>query len=442
MKNTILFTILAVICSSAAFAATQQDEATRRRRVGQAEYYVREFENEVARQKGGEKMVWHSKKTALEKVQALKQEWPDDPDVESLYLRTKVALMKSKGDYTEVQPEWLAYLHNEENLRKLIGELGEKEWAAFIEQHKTNMLEKSYPTPDSAQITIDELRGKYVILDDVEYPQHQFYGATGEYIHCGKPSSGYWFVNIATRDWLGPYEAVKRYRRNVDSGMTEVKKWTLLGEISGITAENPRPSEDGVGNLEFGWIIKPIALFVPGHVMAVYDSSAQSSGRFIGEEKVDEIKDGWYTVKSVPDDVTPERLMEIFMTAIKEKNFKLYRECINPDRFGGEYGNDNVTYHWDLHQERFHGEYIHATFDKATITTIKGFDDDNDLENFFLDDDQRSTIKKFSGDKIEEATVESRAIDKNGKQLGSPHPHKLRRVNGGRWYVEDYAPRF
>ena len=134
--------------------------------------------------------------------------------------------------------------------------------------------------------------------------------------------------------------------------------------------------------------------------------------------------------------------MEIFMTAIKEKNFKLYRECINPDRFGGEYGNDNVTYHWDLHQERFHGEYIHATFDKATITTIKGFDDDNDLENFFLDDDQRSTIKKFSGDKIEEATVESRAIDKNGKQLGSPHPHKLRRVNGGRWYVEDYAPRF
>jgi hypothetical protein len=48
----------------------------------------------------------------------------------------------------------------------------------------------------------------------------------------------------------------------------------------------------------------------------------------------------------------------------------------------------------------------------------------------------------MSGDKVEEAVVESRAIDKNGKQLGSPHPHRLKRVNGGRWYVEDYAPRF
>ena len=46
------------------------------------------------------------------------------------------------------------------------------------------------------------------------------------------------------------------------------------------------------------------------------------------------------------------------------------------------------------------------------------------------------------GTKVEEATVESRAIDENGKQLGSPHPHRLIRKGSGRWYVQDYAPRF
>ena len=130
------------------------------------------------------------------------------------------------------------------------------------------------------------------------------------------------------------------------------------------------------------------------------------------------------------------------MTAIKEKNYKLYCACINPKRLDGDYAKDSVMYHWDLHQERFHGEYVHATFGKAKITVVKGFDDGNKLENFFLDESEKAQIRKMSGDKVEEAVVESRAIDKNGKQLGTPHPHRLKRVNGGRWYVEDYAPRF
>ena len=46
------------------------------------------------------------------------------------------------------------------------------------------------------------------------------------------------------------------------------------------------------------------------------------------------------------------------------------------------------------------------------------------------------------GEKIEEAIVESKAYDANGKQLGTPHPHRLIRRGGGRWYVADYAPRF
>ncbi|MBR0107806.1 MAG: hypothetical protein IJM07_01655, partial [Pyramidobacter sp.] len=103
---------------------------------------------------------------------------------------------------------------------------------------------------------------------------------------------------------------------------------------------------------------------------------------------------------------------------------------------------DLVRYHWDLHQERFHNEYVHATFGKARISVIKGFDEGNSLENFFLDQKQQDTLKKIEGQKVEEAVVESRALTETGKQLGSPVEHRLVRRGGGRWYVVDYAPRF
>ncbi len=438
----------AAMAAAAAYSAICSVEAAQENRaadrlIGQAEYYVREFEREVSLQRGGEKMVWRSQREALEKVRALKQQFPDDPRVEDLFRRTKSALKRSKGNYTEIRAEWTQYLHNEDNLRAFISKLGDEEWTRITESHKEGMLEKAFPAPDSAEVSLEELKGKYVLLEDVEYPAKQFYGASGEYIWCGKPSSGYWFVNLSGRDWLGPYEAAKRYRRTVDSSMQDVKKWTVLAEISGIAAENPLCGEEGPGSFYYGWVLKPVAIKIPGHLVAVRDKDAESSGRFIGEEKVEAVKQGWYTVKEIPRDVEPDRLMEIFMTAIKEKNHKLYLQCIDPGYADGAYGEDEAKrYFWDLHQERFHGEYVHATFSKPKITVQKGFDSDNELQNFFLDDSEKQTLEKIGGEKIEEAVVESTAYDKNGKQLGSPHPHRLRRKGGGRWYVLDYQQRF
>ena len=431
-----------VLVFSGAVQAAPADPQTIKRRVSQVEYHVKEFEKEVAQQRGGEKMVWRSRQTAMERVQQLKTEFPDDPDVEALFQRVRVALMKSMGEYTEVSEEWTLYKRNEDDLRKVISEEGRKQWEALLARHKDKLIAKTFPAPDPDKISAEDLKGAHVILDDVQYPAHQFYGATGEYVYVGKPSSGYYFVNIGGRDWLGPYEAVKRYRRMVDSSLADVQKWTLLGEIVSITAEIPQAGEEKTGGFQYGWVVKPVALYVPDHVMAVYDAGKDHSGVFIGEDRVDAIKDGWYTVKEVPADVTPERLMEIFMTAIKEKNFKLYEDCIDPERRETEAAEDLLRYHWDLHQERFHGQYIHASFDKAKISVVKGYDDSNDLMNFFLDAKQKETLAKRGGVKIEEAVVESRAYDNDGKQLGSPHPHKLVRRGGGRWYVEDYAARF
>lgn len=414
------------------------------RTIKQAEYHVKEFEKEVELQHGGDKTRYINKQNALDRVQALKLAYPDNPEIEKLFQRTKTALMKSKGDYATVDPAWLKYRVDEENLRKKISALGDEEWNRILASSvdPAKIVAKEFPAPDPKKVSIEELKGSFVVLTDVEYPNNQFYGGTGEFIWHGKPSSGYYFVLLDGRHWIGPYEAVKRYRRLVDSSLADVTKFTILGKITDITAEIPAAGEEKNGRYEMGWVVEPVAVKVPDHVVAVYDEKADSSGRFIGEEHVAQIKDSWYTVKSIPADVKPERLMEIFMTAIKEKNYDLYLDCIDPERKKTPTALSLIKYHWDLHQERFLREYVHAVMDKAKIYTTKGFDEGNEQENFFLDDDQKDILRKTQGEQVQRAEVESRAYDQNGKQLGSPHPHFLIKRGAGRWYVSDYAARF
>lgn len=441
LNHIALSVIMAFSMSSAVLAADSAQEQKIKREVGQANYYVTEFEKEVALQRGGEKMVWRSKKDALSRVQKLKEQYPDDPEVEKLFQRTKAALMKSKGCVTKVDPQWTKYKRDESELRKTVSELGEAEWKKILASG-VDSIDKEFPAPDFKKVSVEDLAGRYVVLNDISYPGNQFYGATGEYVWHGKPSSGYYYVDIGGREWLGPYEAIKRYRRNVDASLADINTYTVIGKIVDITAEIPMAGEERKGKFQMGWVVEPVAIKVPGHVVAVYDEKSDSSGYFSGEDKVADIKSSWYTVKEIPQDVKPERLMEIFMTAIKEKNFDLYLECISPERKKTPVALSLIKYHWDLHQERFLREYVHATFDSAKVTVSKGFDENNAEENFFLDEEQKDILRKTQGVMVEYAVVESKAYDENGKQIGTPHPHKLVRTGGGRWYVDDYAGRF
>ncbi|MBQ8091651.1 MAG: hypothetical protein IJ233_12990, partial [Pyramidobacter sp.] len=137
----------------------QADEASRlKTRISQAEYHVREFEKEVDQARGGQKMVWRLKKPAMDRVQELKIAYPDNADVEKLYQRVRVALMKSKGDYTQIQPEWLSFKHNEERLREAIAAAGQKKGDELLAAHKDKRLETVFPAPDSSTVTLDEIK--------------------------------------------------------------------------------------------------------------------------------------------------------------------------------------------------------------------------------------------------------------------------------------------
>lgn len=334
----------------------------------------------------------------------------------------------------------LAYLNNEKELRECYAKLSVAKWQELLQGRE--LITKVFPTVDPIKLSDEDSPiNKTIVLPNVKYPDNQFVGASGEYIVVGKPSTGYYFVNIGGREWLGPYEAIKRFRREVDASIGESINFTVLGKITEPVMEIPGNRRS---SCSWGWVVEPEALYVDGHIVATFDANHDKGGSFVAEDKVAGIKNSWYTVKDVPQDATPERVMEIFLASIKEKNYELFRKCINPERYATETAESLLRYHWDLHQQRLHGEYVHAVFSDAKITVHKGHDDKNDLENFFLDDAQRDHLIKMQGEKVEYATVKSQAFDANGKQVGEKNTHKLIRKGGdkGRWYVDDYEIRF
>ena len=225
-------------------------------------------------------------------------------------------------------------------------------------QQGRDILAKVFPTVDPLKNTPEtDPTEKTIVLPDVKYPDNQFVGASGEYIVVGKPSTGFYFVNIGGREWLGPYEAIKRFRREVDGSLGDSLNFTVLGKITGPAFEIPGNRRT---NMAWGWVVEPEALYIDGRIVATFDANHDKSGSFVEEDKVAGIKEGWYTEKSVPENATPERVMEIFLAAIKEKNYELYRECINPVRYKTETAEPLLRYHWDLHQQRLHGEYVHT----------------------------------------------------------------------------------
>lgn len=412
-------------------------------RIQQAEMYLKEFENEVKRANGSTG-IFRAKDDALERIKILNEFAPNDPRVQDLFLRARKCIMGSSGNFIDITDDMLAYLRNEEELKKTFAQKSEDAWNKLVAEYSDKLREKLFPAPDVLHEDIDNLIGQYLIIDDVQYPGNQFMGVTGEYISVGKRSTGMYFIRIDTRNWLGPYEAVKRYRRQVDSTMAEVKKWTVLGIISNQAMEIPQAGEEKIGAPVYAVVVDPVALYVPGHVLGLYSEEKETSGYFVGEDEVDAIKDSWLSVKSVPGDVTPEALVDIFQRAIKEKNYDLYLDCIQPERQETDIQKSLLLYHWDLHQERFHGEYVYAKADpeKTKITVVSGYDDKNDLNSYFLSAEDQQKIASHYGDKVEYASVETIAFDKNGKQLGSPNRRNLIRTNGGRWYIRDYEIRF
>jgi hypothetical protein len=414
--------------------------------VSKAEFFLKKLEDKAKRMQGQPFKMGYDETQALERIKALKEKYPNDGKIDALFKRAQTAVMGSKGDFIEITPDMLTFRQNEKKLKDLFAQEGEKQWAGFKKEilASPGVLDKPFPPPSVRDASVETLKGRYVILEDFEYPTNQFIEGGQEYVFVGSGARGYYWVEIANRGWLGPYEAVKRYRRQINQDVPEGGKWTLVGRITGIRFLVPQAEKRKTMAAFWGWCIEPVALYVPGVTFALSVPEMESGGAFAGEENLEKIKAPLYSVRDIPPDVTPERLVEIFAAAIKEKNLDLYRQCIDPRQQTGPRASSLMIYHWDWHQSRFANFYVHVTVDKAKIRALKGYDQSNRLEDFFLSADQKETVKKISEDLVEEATVFSKAYDERGRQYGSPKPHFLRRVGGakGRWYIINFPQPF
>jgi hypothetical protein len=425
---------------------TAQDEpaAPTRQQLDGAEHYLVKFEERVARAHGQPTTPGHDGNEAMERVAALYEQFPDHPKVQELFERTRQALLLSKGETFEITPEMLAYRENEEILRQRFFGVAQEQWAAYIEalDAEDNRLADAFPPPDWRETDMDDIVGKRVVLDAFEYPTNEFTDAGRQFVFVGTPSRGYYFVDLSGRAWPGVYEAVKRYRRFINSDVPEGMTWTLVGKITGLELLVPQAGEETTMTAQWGWRVEPQAVFLADRTFAMADPDNELGGFYAGEPEAEELKDSLYTVRSIPDDVTPERLTEIFATAIKEKNYPLYLECIDPDRRATRKALQRCLYHWEWHQHRFSEFYCHVVVGEADIYVAQGFDDSGSVEDVFLTEEDRAEIQEHAPPTIRRAELTTQAFDERGRQYGSPKPRFFKQVENGRWYITNYPQPF
>ena len=153
--------------------------------VDKANYFLKEFEKEVERAQGAGNTRFFHKTDALTRIKKLNEEYPDDPRVKELMKRASVAVQRSMGDFRQITPEMLAYKTNEEQMRSRIKGMNEAEWNKQVSQRQ--MLPKAYPAPDPETVeNLNDYLGKYVVLDNVQYPSNMFTGGSGSYVAAGK----------------------------------------------------------------------------------------------------------------------------------------------------------------------------------------------------------------------------------------------------------------
>ncbi len=440
----LVFALFAAV--SAASSAPPQAKSNlkpTKNELTQAEHFLKKLEDKAGRMRGQNFKMGYEETEALKRIKALKEKYPDDPDVESFFQRASKAVMTSKGDFIEITPDMLKYRTAKASIAGLFAGEAEGQWQAFQKTIVSdNLIAKPFPPLSPRDESLRVMKGRTVILPDFIFPENQFMEFSGEYVFVGSRTRGLYYVQINTPGWLGIYEAVKRYRRLVNSDLPENTPMTMVGRIMDIALLVPEAGKKKIGGAYWGWVVEPQAVWIEGKTFALADASLETGGRFAGEERMDEIKGPLYSVTAVPADVTPERLLEIYAAAIKEQNLKLFLDCIDPDQQSTPRAKSRVMYHWDWHQIRFSTLYVQATVDRVTTVVSKGFDPNNSLENFFMTEDQKTQAKKISEPMVERATVWTKAWDERGRQYGSPKPHALIRRDGGRWYIRDYAAQF
>jgi len=418
------------------------DEGPSKQELSGAEHYTLELEDAARRAQGKPFDPNRFGAEALKRVRALAEAYPDHPKSIELKERVRKVLILSKGSVFEITAEMLAYQQNEKQLSDKISQISKTEWETYLQKLKsqpTDFLEQAYPAPDPERVNPDDYIGKKVLISDFYYPQNEFTNSGKQYVAAGSKSFGYYFVELSNRNWIGVYEAVKRYKDTVSINVPD--GWIVVGEITGFNALVPQAGEENTASQAFlGWVVTPLSIYVPEIVYAFVDNQTELGGSFSGEKDLSQLRDKFFTYKEIPQDSSPAKLVEIFATAIKEKNYDLYIECIDPAMRKGPNSSGRLKYFWTNSQERFAYLYVHVDpYETGKPYVLKGEKIEDD-ESFFLTTEDQKEVLERASDLVEAVEVKIRHYDNKGKQVLMPNTIILRRYKGGRWYIYSGFP--
>ena len=397
--------------------------------VRRAEHFVQRFEEQVQRARGQVMRMSHEGNEAMSRVKQLKQSFGGREDVEALFERVRAALLASKGQGFAITPAMLAYRDQEQQIVAALASRADGAWDALRGDARTDV----FPVPSPRTVDLEDLIGSRVVLSEVRYPDSEFSDTGHQYLAVGDAQRCFWFVDLSCRGWQTAYAALRTFRDTISGDLPQ--PWTVLGEVRDVALLVPQAGAEKRLSAALGWRVEPLAIYVAGRVLALAAAPDAERGSFAGEEQAETLRAGAYTVTEIPDGASPQEVLRVFATAIKEKNFPLYQACLHEHWHTAPRAMARARYDWENNQERYRTLYVHVEPEpEAEIIVLKGERIDA-TEDFFMTDDDVATVMGRAEPLVEQARVGVRRYDERGRQVGSPNPIELRSAEGGQWRI-------
>lgn len=423
-----------------------QDSASRLA-LDDANYQLKKFEAYTAGLNGKMGVVTRGTKETLKKIIELRKQFPNDPRVNKLYDRAQVSIRLLKGDRLEITPEMLDYRDRESQRIALVAKTNRQEWFEFQSKllaENIDAIVNPFPAKSVDHTPLKQIKGRYVFLDGIEYPEGIFTHYGQPYVAVGTPATGFYFIDCSQPSFIGAYAAVRRYQRNVSNQLP--KKWKMIGRVTGSKLLVPYGGRNKKGQAFAGWVVSVEAIYIPDRVLAMHDSKDERGGFFAGEDSMQESMAALYTVQSLPEKYEPNELLQTFVTAIKEKNFQLYQSCIHPEEQETHIQKNWIERKWDMLQRRFESEIVAVRIGKQDAVKVLsggGGDDANDLLGEFLDGSEVSEITDDGAQRSEKLTLWLKLYNETGRITEYQKPLTLKRdgdVEGFRWFIKSGFP--
>jgi len=424
-----LWTLFVALLMAAAPALAAEDDATPAE-LARVRYELSKVEQKLKDAAGMAIELSEYDRLAFTMVKELAEKFPQGEGVAKLVAEARDLYRAAKGVAMEITPEMLAYRKRAANLAEAVARETATEWEALHLEVLGDLgyLEKPFPVQHPPEVSVEDMEGRRLILADVPFERALFPQSGVRWLAVGEPSKGFYWIWLGDPSFDALFEALRRYRSQVRQVVPEM--WTFVGEVVGADVLAPGGGKPGEGMAYPGWVVRPTAIYLPKTVLLVPDATREDGARFSGEDKLADMLS--YSIKSVPDDVTPERLIEIYITALKEKNWDLHLACIDPQQHEHGPQLDHFRYTWEIQQKGIERLHAHAApAEVGEIVVTRGFVDQG-LESFFGDEGAKPPNPS---EKEERVRVTVRLFDEHGQQTVRQRYVTLIRRGGGRWYI-------